>query len=305
MLAVRRERADRRGPQRVAGVAAARAGRGAVVDLVDDQDVVAARDLADAAAAPRAAAASRGRPSASRSRRSAAGSARTGSRRRRASGEAGRAARDRRSGTRGRTSRASRRATAAAATAGQTTSAVRARWRRSSSCTTRPGLDRLAEADVVGDQQRRARHPQRADERLELVVLDRDAAAERRLQRALVGARDRAPADGVEERVELRRDRRARSAAIAGSSARSTTVVPGSISQTTSSSSPVASSSTETSETRCCTGRPSSDACESRTTSPTTHIRPRTQASWPDSGGAAGASASVTRGSARSLVICG
>ena len=32
-----------------------------------------------------------------------------------------------------------------------------------------PGLDRLAETDVVGDQQDDARHPDRADERVELV----------------------------------------------------------------------------------------------------------------------------------------
>jgi hypothetical protein len=38
------------------------------------------------------------------------------------------------------------------------------------------------------------------------------------------------------------------------------------------------------SETRCCTGRPSSDACESRAATPTTQIRPRTRASWPTAG---------------------
>ena len=67
------------------------------------------------------------------------------------------------------------------------------------------GLDRLAEPDVVGDQQVRARHPQGANERLELIVLDLDPAAERRLQRAVVGRRDRPPANRVEERVELLR----------------------------------------------------------------------------------------------------
>ena len=68
-----------------------------------------------------------------------------------------------------------------------------------------PGLDRLAEADVIGDQQRRARHPQRADERLELEILDRDPTAKRRLQRPMICTRDRAPADGVEKRVQLGR----------------------------------------------------------------------------------------------------
>ena len=45
------------------------------------------------------------------------------------------------------------------------------------------GLDGLAETDVVGDQQVDARHLERPDERVELVVLDVDAAAERRLER--------------------------------------------------------------------------------------------------------------------------
>ena len=41
-----------------------------------------------------------------------------------------------------------------------------------------------------------------ADERVELVVLDLDAAPERRLQGPAIGRGDRAPADGVEEGVE-------------------------------------------------------------------------------------------------------
>jgi hypothetical protein len=65
-----------------------------------------------------------------------------------------------------------------------------------------PGLDRLAQADIVGDQQVGARQRQGPHHRVELVVLDGDAAAERRLQRAGVGAGDRAPADRVEERIQ-------------------------------------------------------------------------------------------------------
>ena len=44
------------------------------------------------------------------------------------------------------------------------------------------GLDRLAEADVVGDQQVDARHLDGPHDRVELVVLDLDAAAEGRLE---------------------------------------------------------------------------------------------------------------------------
>ncbi len=54
-----------------------------------------------------------------------------------------------------------------------------------------------------GLAERRARHAQGAHQRLELEVLDRDAAAKGRLQRALVGAGDRSPAHRVEEGVEL------------------------------------------------------------------------------------------------------
>lgn len=68
-----------------------------------------------------------------------------------------------------------------------------------------PSLDRLAQTDIVGDQQADARHAQGADERIELVVLDLDAAAERRKQRADVGARGDPPADGVKEGVETGR----------------------------------------------------------------------------------------------------
>ena len=54
-------------------------------------------------------------------------------------------------------------------------------------------LDRLAQADVVGDQQVDARHLDGAHDRVELVVLDRDAAAERALAARDVGAWTRRP----------------------------------------------------------------------------------------------------------------
>ena len=65
-----------------------------------------------------------------------------------------------------------------------------------------PGLDGLAQADVVGDEQVDAGHLQRPDHRVELVVLDGDAGAERRLEGPAVGGGDGAPAHGVEEGVE-------------------------------------------------------------------------------------------------------
>ena len=203
VLAVRRERADRRGSQGVAGVAAARTGRGAVVDLVDDQDVVAARDLRMRRAAPRAAGACPASPFSQ--------SIETISRGKCANGLAP-TPRERRSwpsssrstirNSRPNFSRISSRH-CSCSDAGQTTSAVRARWRRSSSWTTSPASIVLPRPTSSAISSVVARHSQRAHERLELVVLDRDAAAERRLQRALIGARHRAPADGIEERVEL------------------------------------------------------------------------------------------------------
>ena len=67
------------------------------------------------------------------------------------------------------------------------------------------GLDRLAQTDVVGDQKRGARGAQRPNHGLELVVLDRDARTEGRLERAAVGGRDRAPSNGVQESIEAPR----------------------------------------------------------------------------------------------------
>jgi hypothetical protein len=67
------------------------------------------------------------------------------------------------------------------------------------------GLDRLAEAHVVGDEQVDPRHGEGAGDGFELVLLDRDAGPERGLERPGVGAGDGAPADGVEEGAELLR----------------------------------------------------------------------------------------------------
>ena len=65
-----------------------------------------------------------------------------------------------------------------------------------------PGLDRLAQAHVVGDQQVDAGHADGAGHRIELIGLDLDAAAEGRLQRAGVRRGDRAPAHRVQEGIE-------------------------------------------------------------------------------------------------------
>ena len=67
------------------------------------------------------------------------------------------------------------------------------------------GLDRLAQAHVVGDEQIDPRHGQRAGDRFELVLLDRDAGPERGLKRPGVGAGHGAPAHGVEEGAQLLR----------------------------------------------------------------------------------------------------
>ena len=77
-----------------------------------------------------------------------------------------------------------------------------------------PGLDGLAEADVVGDQQADARHREGFQQRDELVVLDPDAAVERAGHRLwterAVAVRvepggESGPARGAEEGVEVLR----------------------------------------------------------------------------------------------------
>ena len=65
-----------------------------------------------------------------------------------------------------------------------------------------PGLDRLAEAHVVGDQEVDPGHLDRPDHGVELVILDLDAAAERGLDVLVVGRRGGPPTHGVQEGVE-------------------------------------------------------------------------------------------------------
>ena len=111
------------------------------------------------------------------------------------------------------------------------------------------GLDRLAEAHVVGDQQVDPRHREGPGDGFELVLLDREPGPERGLQRPGVGAGDGAPADGVEEGAELLRVVPVRLGHL-GSWVAGTISRPGSTSQTTVSSSPRSSSLTLVSVTR-------------------------------------------------------
>ena len=59
------------------------------------------------------------------------------------------------------------------------------------------GLDRLAEAGVVGDEQADAGHPERHPQRLHLVGVQLDTGAERRQQESGIGRADRVPAERV------------------------------------------------------------------------------------------------------------
>ncbi len=63
-------------------------------------------------------------------------------------------------------------------------------------------LDRLTETDSVGDEEVDARHLDGAHQRVELVVLDFDAAAERRVEAPPVGLADDAPPNRVEEGIQ-------------------------------------------------------------------------------------------------------
>jgi hypothetical protein len=110
------------------------------------------------------------------------------------------------------------------------------------------GLDGLAEADVVGDEQADPRHLQGASDGVELVVLDRDAAAERRVQET--SAEATAPQRTASRKASSRRGgskgrplSSGRAGAGSGSVERSWIRAPGSISQRTESSSPRPSSS--------------------------------------------------------------
>ena len=66
-------------------------------------------------------------------------------------------------------------------------------------------LDRLPETDIVCDEQVRPGHGKRSDDRVELVVLDRDAGPEWSLERSGVCGGHRTPTDGIEKRVEALR----------------------------------------------------------------------------------------------------
>ncbi len=107
------------------------------------------------------------------------------------------------------------------------------------------GLDRLAEADVVGEQQVRARRLQCPAQRLELVGLDVGAAAEWRLVGVRVRGGDRAPAHRVDERAEDVRVVERLGGDGLGQALVGATVWPTSSSQTTVSSSPSRSSSSD------------------------------------------------------------
>lgn len=60
------------------------------------------------------------------------------------------------------------------------------------------GLDRFAEADIVGDAQVHSWYLERPHDGVELVVIDRDAGPERCLQRARVGGLNGAPPHSIE-----------------------------------------------------------------------------------------------------------
>ena len=62
-----------------------------------------------------------------------------------------------------------------------------------------PGLDGLAETDVIGDQEVDARHLQRPHNGVELVVLDLDGAAEGRLKREAAQDTAGRPTDSIRE----------------------------------------------------------------------------------------------------------
>ena len=66
------------------------------------------------------------------------------------------------------------------------------------------GLNGFSEADIVGDQQIGARHIDRAHERIQLVVLDADAAAEWCLKITAIRVRRSAPNHRIKEGLKCR-----------------------------------------------------------------------------------------------------
>ena len=67
------------------------------------------------------------------------------------------------------------------------------------------GLDGLAEAGVVGDEEIHARQSEGLAQGLHLVGVDPDAGAKRRLEEVGVGGGDAVPAQGVQEGAEMAR----------------------------------------------------------------------------------------------------
>ena len=65
------------------------------------------------------------------------------------------------------------------------------------------GLDGLAQARVVGDEEIHARQAQRLAQRFHLVGVDLDAGSKRRLEKIRVGGGDAVPAQGVQEGAEV------------------------------------------------------------------------------------------------------
>ena len=87
--------------------------------------------------------------------------------------------------------------------AGQTIRIFLARCRMISSRVDHPGLDGLAEAHIISDQQVDPWHLDRPHHGVKLVVLDVDAGAKGCLDVLHVGSGCGTPAHGVEEGVEL------------------------------------------------------------------------------------------------------
>ena len=67
------------------------------------------------------------------------------------------------------------------------------------------GLDGLAQAGVVGDEEIHARQPEGLAQGLHLVGVDLDAGSKRRLEEVGVGGGDAVPAQGVQEGAEVAR----------------------------------------------------------------------------------------------------
>ena len=61
------------------------------------------------------------------------------------------------------------------------------------------GLDRLAQTDIVRDQEIGAGHVDGADQRVELEILDAHSAAKRCLQESSIGVRRGTPSDGIQK----------------------------------------------------------------------------------------------------------